>query len=210
MAEKNVIITYETLYEVLRNEKTRTELQKLDESFFNDLIKYIGEKRAILESQERKESIFTSIEVQKTRKQLENIHRIVKELYEKREGKLMQLALIHTRSPSNSNEESNLMLKEELKVYDKMLNMLSEARKGILNNILKGREPVISQGKPKDLKIDMEPQISGKKIKITDSVPEFVGVDSKTYGPFKKEETQSVPLEIADLLIKRKKAIEAK
>ena len=41
-----------------------------------------------------------------------------------------------------------------------------------------------------------------------DFIPKFIGTDLKTYGPFKKDETDNVPLEIAELLINREKAQE--
>ena len=41
----DVIITYETLYELLMREKSRAEIQKLDNDFFNDVIKYIKDKK---------------------------------------------------------------------------------------------------------------------------------------------------------------------
>ena len=80
----DVIITYETLYELLRREKSRAEIQKLDKDFFNDVIKYIKDKRDILESQKTKENIFAAKETERTNKQLESIYRILKELYDKR------------------------------------------------------------------------------------------------------------------------------
>jgi len=43
-SEKQVRITYETLYELLRREKSNDELQKLDESFFRDVIEYLAER----------------------------------------------------------------------------------------------------------------------------------------------------------------------
>ena len=73
----DVIITYETLYELSRREKSTTELQKLESSFFKDTIKYIEEKKAILESQKSKTSIFSS-ESKKTQIQLQNTIKILK------------------------------------------------------------------------------------------------------------------------------------
>ena len=72
-----VIITYENLYEILRREKYRTELQKIDESFYQDVVKYLQEKTAILASQSKKESIFASTEVEKTQTQLKNVLKIL-------------------------------------------------------------------------------------------------------------------------------------
>jgi DNA replication initiation complex subunit (GINS family) len=45
-----ITITYETLYEVLRREKNKTELQELDPLFHTKLVKYIKEKKEILRS----------------------------------------------------------------------------------------------------------------------------------------------------------------
>ena len=210
MTDSSIIITYETLFEILRKEKTRPELQKLDDSFFQYVLKYISEKKNILESQQIKESIFTSLEVQKTRKQLENIYKIIKELYEKRESKILQLALIHSRSESDPKKETDIMLKEEIRFYLQVLELLNESRSGILTNLLKGKEPIINPYKPKDLKTDEKPQIQKRAIQFIDNIPEFIGTDLKTYGPFKKEDKESIPEEIANLLVNRKKAIEIK
>ena len=90
---KEVIITYENLYEILRREKYRTELQKLDETFYKDVVKYLQEKRAILESQAKKDNIFASTELEKTQTQLKNVLKIIRELYEKRENKIVQFSL---------------------------------------------------------------------------------------------------------------------
>ena len=68
-----VLITYENLYEVLRREKYRTELQKLDSTFYQDVIRYLNEKEAILASQSKKDSIFASKELEKTQIQLKNV-----------------------------------------------------------------------------------------------------------------------------------------
>ena len=102
------------------------------------------------------------------------------------------------------------MLKEELKLYNQLLEVLNGSRSKVLNNLLKGKEPSTSLDKPKDLKTDVEPQVSKKRIQFTDLIPEFIGKDLKTYGPFKKEEISSLPEEIATLLVTRKKAIEVK
>src|SRR3989339_611681 len=76
----NNLITYETLFEILQKEKARKELQKLDEDINSSFIRYLDEKTSILNSQKSKDSIFSN-EVQKTEKQVDNIRRIIKDLY---------------------------------------------------------------------------------------------------------------------------------
>ena len=113
-----VLITYENLYEVLRREKYRTELQKLDLTFYQDVIRYLNEKEAILASQSKKDSIFASKELEKTQIQLKNVRKILKELYEKRESKIIQAALFASRS--NMAQDTSMMLQEELSFYTEL------------------------------------------------------------------------------------------
>ena len=86
---QEIIITYETLFELLQREKERQDLQKLEPSFFNDVINYIKEKKKILDA--KIDSNFAQEEKRKTERQLENIYKIVKELYERREKKNNEL-----------------------------------------------------------------------------------------------------------------------
>ena len=49
--EKKVNISYEVLFELVRREKDRDDLQPLEPTFFQDLVEYINEKRQILKEQ---------------------------------------------------------------------------------------------------------------------------------------------------------------
>ena len=111
----DIQITYESLYEILRKEKNSSEIQKLDPNFFNNVIEYIKTKREILKSQESKDSIFTQVEAKKTRKQIEQNQKILKELYERRENKIIQLAMFSSRM--NSEKISEDLLEEEKTFY---------------------------------------------------------------------------------------------
>ena len=71
MSEIN--ISYETLFELLRREKTRDELQKLEDSFFTDVVNYLKEKEEFLQNQKKKQDLFAADEIYKAEKQLENI-----------------------------------------------------------------------------------------------------------------------------------------
>ena len=207
MAE-DIIITYETLYDILRREKNRPELQELPETFTKDLISYLKKKKEILQSQEKKKSIFTSIEVQKTRKQIESIQKIIKELYERRESKIIQVALISSRT-SIDTEEKSVMLPEEEKFYNEISKKLDYYRENILYQLSNGDAPKIEiKEKPKDLKKPEKPKKTAKKIKFLADIPKFIGTDLETYGPYGNQETIEIPNEIADLLIKQKKAEE--
>jgi len=218
MAEKNNI-TYETLYEILRREKTRDELQKLNQGFFSDVAKYLKEKEEFLEQSRKKEDMFSNEEKDKVDKQIENIRKILKDLYEKRERKIIKASLDVSRTPS-INIDTSVMLKEEKEFYDNILNLLNCFRKGILLNIQQAKLPEIK----KQAKINQESKEKKdgednrknkeedkkeeniKSVKIIHSVPKFVGPDLKEYGPFEDGEDIKVPLDIADVLINKGRA----
>lgn len=202
---EEIIITYETLYELLRMEKTRPELQNLDRKFFRDVTNYIKEKNEILKSQQEKDSIFAPIEARKTKKQVEQIQKILKEIYEKREFKIVQLALIASRT-DQENKNANSMLSEEIELYKELINNLNLARKGILFKLLEGKAPEIE--KPKDIKTLNQPKNKNKLIKIVNSIPKFISTDLQVYGPLEKEDILNIDHKIADLLIKKEKAKE--
>jgi DNA replication initiation complex subunit (GINS family) len=206
MAE-DMIITYETLYDILRREKNRTELQELSETYLQDLINYLQKKKEILDSQEKKKSIFTSIETQKTRKQIESIQKIIKELYERRESKIIQSAIISSRT-NIETEEKSVMLPEEEDFYETLVKKLNYYRENILYQLSNGDPPKVKLNKPKPLKKPEKPKKTAKTIKFLIDIPKFIGTDLETYGPYKGQEEQDIPNEIADLLIKQQKAEE--
>jgi len=200
------IITYETLYEILRKEKSSSELQRLDENFFQNVVKYIKEKSEILESQKKKTSIFASVEIVKTQKQVENIKRILKELYERRENKIIQIALFSSRT---SQKKENLsLLEEEEKFYQKLESIFSIYRKDILFKILSKELPKIEE--PKDIKIENKDKNKTKLIRFLHSLPKFVGDDLNIYGPFEEEDITNLPYKVAKVLIKKRRAQEIK
>ena len=194
MAEE--IITYEILYDILRREKTRQELQKLDENLFKDINNYIKEKKSILDDLKTKSSIFAQKEINKTEKELENIKRIVKEIYDKRESKILQLAL--SSSITSKIEYDTNLLPEEKLIFNDLSKFLKESRRELLNNLL-------DDEKPKGIKSEQE---SIKTVRILQAIPKFIGDDLNEYGPFNEEYIASLPIKVAELLIKKNRAEE--
>ncbi|MDD5253817.1 MAG: hypothetical protein PHG05_01790 [Candidatus Nanoarchaeia archaeon] len=202
MAE--VVITYETLYELLRREKFREELQKLDENFFKDVVNYLKDKTLILNSQSQKESIFTSVETSKTKRQIENTSKILKELYERREAKIVRMAMFSSRAEDPIQIES--LLPEEKKMYESLKETLDSFRQGILYNLLAEKMPEMVKNEiSKDLKTPEIPR-SNKLIKFKEAVPKFIGEDTYIYGPFEPEDIANLPIKTADLLIQKNRA----
>lgn len=209
MEQKEVVITHETLFEILKIEKDRSELQKLDDNFFSEVVKYIKDKSKITRAND---SLFSYEDKKKTEKQLENIRRILKNLYDKREKKIINLALDKSRTKSDVIDTSAL-LKEEKKFFDSLVDYFNIYREGILYNLLNENVPIIEEKKEEASKGGFNPEIkkpieeknetknSTKLVRFIHPVPKFVGKDLEEYGPFEEDDMANLPNEIVDVLL---------
>lgn len=209
---EGIRITLETLYDCLRNEKKREDLQKLEPSFFIDVVCYLREKKALLEIKQEKENPFAAGEKEKVEAELRSIKRILKELYEKREKKIIDIALNRSKTGSDIIDTS-AMLREEKIFYTHLLKILDYQRKGILLNLYNAELPGIEEHttlntalfttQPTTIKGKPE---NGGRIRFLHAVPRFVWKDLKTYGPFSEGEETDIFPEVAELLVRKGRA----
>ncbi len=221
--QKEVAVTYETLYELLRLEKSREEHQTLDHGFLLDVLQYLREKQRILDEAEQKEDLFSLDEREKTQVQLVNIRKIVRELYERREKKILDMALNKSRTKSNLIDTSTLLVHERY-LFDSIVSVLDSFRGSVLHNILSLREPTLTEqpaiptaqpaSEPTPSIVQQIPDTpplppaAFKNIKFTQPVEQFVGKELELYGPFQPNQTEKLPSEIADILIEKGSAVE--
>lgn len=216
MAEENIVITYDTLFDLLRREKSKAELQKLEAKFFAEAANYILEKREVLNRQSAQVDLFAMTEKEKTEKQIESTMRIIKEIYEKREAKIIGSALNKSHVPAILIDNS-VFLDEERKLFEQMLELMNKYREGVLYRILHGETPLIEEKKPEipEVKNDTAVQ-EGSKVECTtnvnkivrfkNAVPSFVGPELEEYGPFDQDEIANLPLTIAQILVENNRA----
>ncbi len=198
------IITYEKLYEVLRLEKYKKELQKLEPGFFNKVVRYLDEKKSILQNQESKDSIFASQSITKTKRQLENTKMILKELYERREAKIIQMALFNSRTSEKSNE-TDALLDEEIKFYKSLLSLFNNYKTGILDNILNCKIPLVVNN---IINKETPNEKINRLVRFLHPVPQFIGEDMQVYGPFESEDIANLPQKVSEILIKNNRVEE--
>lgn len=210
----DIKITYETLYEFVRLEKSRPELQELEPTFFEDVLSYLKQKQKILDEAKYKTDIFSAAEKEKTATQIRNIKKLIKELYEKRESKIFNMAINKSRTDVNIVDTTNL-LPEEKKLYECILSDLDIFRRGILYNILEltkvsvlpTREtPKIQRSAaPEPLKPVIKPQ--KLRVKFLTNVDKFFGKELEPYGPYSSEDVKEIPNEIAEVLVNNGQAV---
>jgi DNA replication initiation complex subunit (GINS family) len=200
------------LFSILRNEKGREEVQELDPSFYNDVIEYLNEKKDIISKDTDGLNAFINNERERNLKQLSNIKRILNEIYERREKKIVEMALVKSKTNSDVISASGL-LEPEAKLYDKLVGIFDGFRNGVLYNVLEGKKANIDEIIPPsaDVKKDEQKQEekSTKKIKFLHETPKFVGENLEVYGPFEQEQIAELPTEIANLLVLKGRAQEA-
>ena len=218
----SIKITLETLYDILRNEKKREDLQKLEESFFLDVILYLQEKQALVVSKDTQANIFAAGEREKLDYELRSIKRILKEIYDKREKKIIDIALNKSKTDSDLID-SSAMLKEEKLFYEQILNVLDNFRQDVLFSLWKGQLPSYSSlltssektakitlpSLPADAESDEETASANTtmtKIRFIHPVPSFIWKDQKVYGPFDIGEEIEMYPEVAQLLVRKGRA----
>jgi len=204
-----VKITYETLFALLRTEKSREELQELDTNFFDDVIKYLNEKAEMFKRQEGSLNAFMDNEKDKEEKQIHNIKRIIKELYERREKKIIDMALNKSKTKTNIINTATMM-KEEKLLYEFLISTLDRFREGILINLLEGKQATLQKEEIKTNNPETKTECEGNEqnngmlcVKFKHSVPQFLGKELERYGPYEEGDQVELPHEIADILINK-------
>lgn len=174
---------YDELYNIWKKERETPELQKLPKDFYLKIAEYfkkILEEGRMLDKKTAKASLL------KTEK--ENVKRLISALAQIRYKKIVAKASSKQKVPHDT------LLENEEKVYSELLSQ-TENYQNFLNALLEGRL--------------IKPQNKNKRmvvLRFSQSIPEIVGADMKTYGPFKAEDVASIPLENAKILVKQKLA----
>ncbi len=204
---KEVAITFETIYEILRREKNKEDLQKLEYSFLKDVLDYLKEKQQIYNDSLKKTDLFSISERENTLLQIQNIKKLLKELYDRREKKIIEMALIRSKTKSNIINTSNL-LDEEKELYNSLVSTLNNYRESIINSVIEMRDvkPVFVVEEIKE-EISKIPELSVTKIRFLEQVDTFIGKELEEYGPFKPNDVAYIPNELANIILGQGKAV---
>jgi DNA replication initiation complex subunit (GINS family) len=210
---EEIAITFETLYDILMREKQRDDLLALEPSFFRDVIIYLQEKMAVWEKVSKDNDLFTLGEQDKIQSEMKNTRKILKDIYERREKKIIDIAI--NKSRIGQELDVNNLLEEEMKMYESVVATLDQFRNGVLLNVLHMKPPEV---KEKKVVVDLEMPAAKKAkivkqtvmIRFTQAIPKFVGSDSAVYGPFDQDDVAAVPADVADILVMKERAVKIK
>jgi len=202
------VLTYDALREIQYNEKKSEKLVELEDSFYESIEEYFNRKGP--------KDDLTEIE-------LRNAKNILKDIQDRRERKILSQALVAVRSGMRintsmmTNREENLfknlviIMKTHREEMAKPVKRKSRAqgrsRAGALKaESAKAGEPESAKAGKPESEEPVEPTISYIKVKILEELPEIVGADFDTYGPFKTGDIVKIPDKNADIFIEKGKA----
>tara|TARA_Y100000310_G_scaffold94756_1_gene92507 strand:+ start:14736 stop:15296 length:561 start_codon:yes stop_codon:yes gene_type:complete len=180
------MITYNELYEALRKERYSEQLQFIPKNFIKEVSVYLKDKKEIA----NKENDDFSDTILKTKKQFENSIAIFKELMLRRKKKILELAFVAAETGISKRDFEN-MLAIEKDCFDEIMRALEKSDKKIAKG-LKGAEE--------------EEKSQNKMIVFLKDTEEFLDLEGKKLGPFKKGDVANLTQEIANILIVDKKA----
>lgn len=179
------MITFNDIYEASKKERYSEKLQELPEKFILEVAEYLKEKKKM---SLKNEDDFSEIVV-KTKKQLENAGIYFKELMNRRRRKILNLVLIAAETGVSKRD------------FDNMLNFEKELFENLVKCTESFNKKISEVLNPKKTKIN-----ENEKIIFKEEVGEFVDLEGKKIGGFKKNEIVELPKQIANILIEDGKA----
>ncbi len=178
-------LNYDELRKIYRLEKNSSRLAEVEDDFFVSLGAFF--------KKQKKDYLHSLDELSGSKaKNFSNLKKIVSEIFSIREKKLLNKALIASRT---HELEAEKMAAQESQTLKSLLEVLNKHQRFL--------DQVLDANSKQAVKIK---QPSGVSLRFLQNVPAFMGADMKEYGPFEKDSVDSVPEKVASLLVSRKLA----
>jgi DNA replication initiation complex subunit (GINS family) len=214
-------ITYKTLRKIQQAEKNSPQITQINKEFYRDVTVFLKEleKRLVEEKKPQKQMLLAE--------ESQNIEKIIRNIYEHREKKIMLAAISKARG---GNPSIKHLLPEEKTFFDELYKNIVSFRKQMFSDETKddraeSKETKKSKSKESSTdekrveKIDNSVQPEEKQettpanthpiLRIQEDIPSFVGTDNQTYT-LHKGDIISLPKDMAKMLLNKKVSKEIK
>ena len=175
-------MTYERLRKVQADEREGSALSRLPPEFYESVRIMIANK---------KEGLNVKFSLADA-KEFENVLKVLRDIFALRQQKMILRAL----SAAGGGSDGSALSPEEREAFDKIVRVL-EDRKKWLEGLLEGKG---TESAPAESRKGIV------RVRVLVPMPECVGADGKTCGPFEPGSEAEIPNAEAKLLIKRKAA----
>ena len=207
-------ITYITLRKIQQAEKNSPQITKINKDFYHNVNFFLHELEQRLEEEKKPQKQMLLAE------ECQNIEKIIRNIYEQREKKIMLAAISKARG---GNPSINTFLPDEKTFFDELYHNIvlfrnrifktDEKIEGELNQHApestskQQKEPTtIIEEKQEEKKLEKKNPNSNPILRIVEDIPSFVGTDNKTYTLHHKD-IVSLPKDMSKMLIDKKVAI---
>jgi DNA replication initiation complex subunit (GINS family) len=190
-------INYRTLRKIQQMEKNSPILTELQTGFYQEVSEYLDflNKRLENEQSSQKKTLLKD--------EISNTKKIAVNIYEQRERKVLLAAVSKVRG---GNPDLKNVLDVEENLYSSVLKIMQDSR----NNFLKNEKVKKNDNKYKrkdNNKEEKEEEIAFLKnsnsiVRITQTIPEFVGTDKKKYT-LREGDLLSLPEDMCNMLSKK-------
>ncbi len=182
-------MSYARLYDAWKREKESPELQPLDPEFYVQVSEYVKKQREDLQLLDEK-----TLKARLLAEEQDRVKRLLTDLLASRYRKMVHSVLDGKPVPPA------FLTVEEEGSYQGVAAAWTQVE-DVLKDVLRGRRPAVRGEQPRE---------KPKRIlvRFLQAIPAIIGPDMQAYGPFNEEDVASLPVENADILVKRGIAME--
>lgn len=181
-------INYKTLRKIQQMEKNSPVLTKIGSDFYTVLSKYLK----YLDSRLEKES--SSQKQMLLKEEIQNTKKIVTNIYEQREKKILLAAISKAR---RGNPDLKNLVNAEKNLFNSILEMMIQSRRELLNKKLQEEKKTVKSEKESE-----KQENANSIVRVVQDIPEFIGTDTKKYN-LRRGDVVSLPGDMGDTLSKR-------
>ncbi len=174
--------SYEDLYELLRIERASADLEKLELKDLEKIAAYLKAKEELLKKQEISTTFFSTKGRVKIQLEIDNALQLLKDLFEKREGKVVNRAMFSIRADSKLKDTTN-MLEHEEELYNALLELLQKNKESFFT-IIETQKALAQSTIPSELEIKSAAELVPKpEIRQEESKTELTSNGSEKLEP---------------------------
>jgi DNA replication initiation complex subunit (GINS family) len=197
-------LTFSDLRKIEKTEKRQDKLSELDENFLLRASDYLDRKKDV------------------DNREYRNAKRVLDKIIGLRQDKIVKNAKISVKSDVKSSKLNLLPreheffrdIKSRFKEYSASIDDVIESNSDNLETPDIDEEPEVEideeKTEPEEAEEEDQTEEGYEKVEIVSKVPEFMGTDLESYGPFEEGEKAELPEENADILVNRGSAEKVK
>jgi DNA replication initiation complex subunit (GINS family) len=196
-------VDYKILRKIQQEERSSPLLTKIDDHLFEDAASYHSILMDRLQKEDKPSRQLIISE------QIQNVEKIIRSIYEIREKKIILAAIAKARGGS-PNEKHFLSLEKTLfsTVYSLLLDnreylLFQKNEKDKNKDLEKNESRKEPQNESPGTVIIDKPKEEKKIVRILETIPTFIGTDTKEYH-LKKHDIVSLPSMLASMLISKR------